>query len=103
LKDRRQQEFKDRINLLAKEIHDKKPLTDKDYVERAILTANINVLKEFADRNFEGEKPEWFVSSAYNNSHSHSGDIEDRFYIPYNEQKKPSIHVGYFEKLRYNT
>ena len=68
----RKQEFKDRINLLVKIIHEfeGRPRDTSEggvkQVDHVVYAAIVHVLKQFAiDRNFEGKKPEWLVSSAH--------------------------------------
>ena len=97
----RKQEFKDRINLLAKTVYQFEGRS-KDVgegvkqVDHVVYAAIIYVLKQFTiDRNFEGKKPEWLVSSAHTRQEtSHTNDV---IYLPHNE---PKNHQVMFDTLK---
>jgi hypothetical protein len=91
--------FKDRVNLLNKTIHERPPpKNNNDFIKYMIHTANIGVLKEFADRNFEGEKPDWIAFNSYYDQQNPNNDTkEDRFYLPHNE---PKNHQVMFDTLK---
>ena len=97
----RKQEFKDRMNLLAKTVYDFEGRS-KDVgegvkqVDRMVYAAIIDVLKQFViDRNFEGKKPEWLVSSAH--TRLEAGHTDDVIYLPRNE---PKNHQVMFDTLK---
>lgn len=91
----RKQEFKDRINLLSKTVYDFEGRSkDVDegvkQVDRLVFAAIIDVLKQFViDRNFEGKKPEWLVSSAH--TRLETGHTDDVIYLPRNEPKNHQV------------
>ena len=95
------QEFKERINHLLREFK-KRPRDNNDNVEvdteDLVFLVNIETLKKFAiDRNFEGEKPQWIVSSPYKMPDTDVTVVEDRYLIPTNE---PKNHQIMFEMLK---
>jgi hypothetical protein len=97
----RKQEFKDRINLLAKTIYQfegrSKDVSERvKQVDRMVYDAIIDVLKQFViDRNFEGKKPEWLVSSVH--TRLETGHTDDVIYLPRNE---PKNHQVMFDTLK---
>ncbi|HEY6885164.1 MAG TPA: hypothetical protein VI278_14105, partial [Nitrososphaeraceae archaeon] len=52
------------------------------YIERSIFVLVIEELKEFADGNFEGKKPEWIVSST-NPIPNTDNDVQTKDYFAY--------------------
>lgn len=98
----RRQNLKNKINILAitanESIGNSIPINQEDnvkYVERVVYASVIDVLKNFADRNFEGKKPEWLLFKP----HTISGTdrTQDRFYMPHNE---PANHQVMLDSLK---
>jgi hypothetical protein len=87
----RKQEFKHRIDKSYAEAADEsefleyaKPRDIEEgvkYVQRLIYVANINTLKEFADRNYEGEKPKLIVSTPYKGKNT-AEELDDVVFMP---------------------
>ncbi len=84
----RKQQFKDKINTLAKTVYEPekpyKPSSQQEarklatkYVQDTIYVANIEQLKEFVDRDCKGEPLEIIVESPYQSKEV----TEDRTYL----------------------